>query len=388
MNIDSVTAQHIVEQIAPSLGTDIWIVDRSSHVLASTQAKRPHLQRLPIDATDGTSNDDYLRLPLCYGDKEVGALIIGGSSRRNCEAVHMAKILAELIIYQATVFEQLVDRQLALNKFAYHLLHGQVEDNPFLVLEEASLLQISLTTPRVVIVLDLAPLLMQMQAGHPKQSQNDPSHLSQWQQLRRRLLHQVSQHFPETEANFSAFPDERWLVVLAAIDPSQPEKWRQQIKYLVQHTLDELERMTGIRLRAGMGDYYPDWQSLPRSYADACFALEIGHLLNDTTPVLTIADLGLAAFVCAENATISSKLTARLLVPLLNEPELLSTLETFLNLNLSPSQAAQKLSVHRHTLAYRLQKIAELTGADPRNFQDATRFLAALLWHKCRQPTA
>lgn len=388
MNIDTVTAQHILEQIASSLGPDIWIIDCSAHVLASTQSKHLHTQFRSIGTSDGTSNDDYLHLPLCYADKEVGTLIIGGASQQNPEAAHMAKVLAELIIYQAAVFEQLVDRQLALNRFIYHLLHGQVQDNQTLVLQEASLLQITLTVPRVVIVLDLAPLLMHMQAALPKQSQHESSHLSQWQQLRRRLLHQVGEHFPETKANFAAFPDARRLVVLAAIDPIQPSKWRQQLKYLVQHTLDELEWTKDVRICAGIGDHYPDWQSLPRSYEDACFALEIGRALDDSAQVLTVADLGLAAFVCAENSAVSAKLTTRLLAPLLDAPELLRTLETFLDLNLSPSQTADKLSIHRHTLAYRLQKIADLTGADPRNFQDATRLLAALLWQKCKRPAA
>jgi carbohydrate diacid regulator len=56
-----------------------------------------------------------------------------------------------------------------------------------------------------------------------------------------------------------------------------------------------------------------------------------------------------------------------------------------LGASLSPSQTAQALTIHRHTLAYRLDKITRLTGLDPRNFEAAATLYAALL-HRKRQP--
>ncbi|MEZ4869280.1 MAG: helix-turn-helix domain-containing protein [Caldilineaceae bacterium] len=384
MNLDSVTAQHIVDQIASSLGTDVWIVDPSSHILASTQLQDPHWSPAPFGLNEGACNDHRLTLPLCYANQEVGTLIITGSSQQNQEAAHIAKTLADLIIYQTTVLDQLVDRQLALNQLVYHLLHGQVRENPELVLQEANLLQIDRTIPRVVIVFDLLSFLAQMPKGSAKQRKSSAKCLSEWQQLRRRLLIHVRENFPTGEGNLSAFPDENCLVVLATIDPQQPEKWPQQLKRTVQHTLEELRRLTNTEVQAGIGDYYACWQSLTRSYEDACFALEVGSTLYSSEQIFTVDDLGLAAFVCSEDQNVLTKLTAHLLCPLLEEPELLNTLEIFLQTNLSPSQAAEKLHIHRHTLAYRLQKIADLTGADPRDFHTAAKLLAALFWHKCK----
>jgi carbohydrate diacid regulator len=91
-------------------------------------------------------------------------------------------------------------------------------------------------------------------------------------------------------------------------------------------------------------------------------------------------DLGLASFVCHGDAALKSAAAQRLLQPLLDKAELLATLDTFLRTNLSRSLAAEQLSIHRHTLDYRLNKIAELTGLDPRDFGAAAQLLAALLW--------
>jgi carbohydrate diacid regulator len=44
--------------------------------------------------------------------------------------------------------------------------------------------------------------------------------------------------------------------------------------------------------------------------------------------------------------------------------------------------AAQTLHIHRHTLAYRLDKITRLTGLNPRQFEDAVQLYAALLLWK------
>ena len=49
-----------------------------------------------------------------------------------------------------------------------------------------------------------------------------------------------------------------------------------------------------------------------------------------------------------------------------------------------PSLAATELSIHRNTLSYRLDKIASLTGLDPRRFDDAVQIRLALLLRSLR----
>ena len=69
----------------------------------------------------------------------------------------------------------------------------------------------------------------------------------------------------------------------------------------------------------------------------------------------------------------------RILRSLADEQDLLHTLETFLHSDLSPVEASRALHIHRQTLAYRLDKIAHLTGIDPRHFEGASQLAAALL---------
>ncbi|HEU5088034.1 MAG TPA: helix-turn-helix domain-containing protein, partial [Roseiflexaceae bacterium] len=89
--------------------------------------------------------------------------------------------------------------------------------------------------------------------------------------------------------------------------------------------------------------------------------------------------LGMAAFVGISDEPTKVELATHLLSPLDPEPELLSTLQVFFAHNCCPSTAARELVIHRNTLAYRLQKIASLTGLDPRQFHDAVQIQLALL---------
>lgn len=379
MELNPNTAQRIVANLTPTLGTDIWIVDRFATLLAGTKPLPPS----PVMAqAEPPVNQRYRTLPLHCATEEVGALIIATAPEQGEELAQIAQTLADLIIHQSTVVEQLTDRQWALDKLAADLLYGHFKTKGEVILQEAKLLEIDLTIPRVVVIVNVQPCFDQLRRHVAVSHDAPPGYRRQRQQLRRRLLHQTQQHLPGEGVNLYAFLEEHWLAVIAAIDCDQLEGESCRLKRRVQALLDGINQDLSPPVSAGLSDYYPGWQQLPQAYADARFAWQMGSALLGSGQPFTVSALGLAAFACAPAATIPQKLASRLLAPLLDQPELLSTLESFLQGNLCPSQTAQQLHIHRHTLAYRLQKIADLTGADPRHFHDAAQLLAALLWHK------
>jgi PucR family transcriptional regulator, purine catabolism regulatory protein len=60
---------------------------------------------------------------------------------------------------------------------------------------------------------------------------------------------------------------------------------------------------------------------------------------------------------------------------------LLDTLRAYLAHGCRPGPAAEELCVHRHTLAYRLDRIRDLTGRDPRAGAHLLEFGLALELH-------
>ncbi|MEA2311178.1 MAG: hypothetical protein QOE28_1146 [Solirubrobacteraceae bacterium] len=66
--------------------------------------------------------------------------------------------------------------------------------------------------------------------------------------------------------------------------------------------------------------------------------------------------------------------------------ELVSTLETFLEHNGATGAAAGALFVHRHTIAYRLERVKELTGLDPALSEDRERLGLGLKAYRILAP--
>jgi DNA-binding PucR family transcriptional regulator len=66
--------------------------------------------------------------------------------------------------------------------------------------------------------------------------------------------------------------------------------------------------------------------------------------------------------------------------------ELVATLETFLEHNGATGAAASALYVHRHTIAYRLERVKELTGLDPALSEDRERLGLGLKAYRILSP--
>ena len=66
--------------------------------------------------------------------------------------------------------------------------------------------------------------------------------------------------------------------------------------------------------------------------------------------------------------------------------ELVTTLETFLEHNGATGAAASALYVHRHTIAYRLERVKELSGLDPALSEDRERLGLGLKAYRILSP--
>jgi carbohydrate diacid regulator len=237
-----------------------------------------------------------------------------------------------------------------------------------------------------VVVVDAAPLLdhWHQHAPFPTAEMNG---YRRDQLLRRNLIHQAREIICTGEENVYSFQDDQHLVILVAIDPCDALSWRRRVQATIMHLVDEIARTTSVILSAGIGDHYAELSGLAHSYHDAKFALAIGRSLDKSRSVFAVSDLGLAAFACADNIATTSRLAMQLLCPLLVYPDLVETLYAYFAANLSPTQAAHNLGIHRHTLTYRLAKVTEITGLNPQNFDDAAQLYAAML-HQKIMPTS
>jgi carbohydrate diacid regulator len=381
-------ALRIVERVSAAVQNDIYVTDDATEVVASSAGRPPGIvhdvaARAIADgvlARNETTDGSMLGLPLVYSGHVVGAIILDAVAPHSEELAYMARALAELIIHQMTVIEQLPRQPWAREKFLFDLLQGHLADTADMALQEAALLGIDLTIPRVVVLVAIEPPQNdQANGAQPRSVLLTIERKLRLEQREGAVFDLAREVIGYRETDVASFIGDRWLVIVPTIDSSAVDAQRQQIAHTVQRFLDAFALRIGGTISAGVGRYYAGWQALAQSFADARFALEVGRQIHGAARVYMPSDLGVASFVCSNDPVLKAQLAQHLLHQIADEPELLSTIEVFVDANLSPSLAAQRLHIHRHTLAYRLDKVAQLTGLDPRRFHDLAQLYAALV---------
>jgi purine catabolism regulator len=143
-----------------------------------------------------------------------------------------------------------------------------------------------------------------------------------------------------------------------------------------------LARGPGARFGLGMPEADP--RGLRRAYQEARFALEAAAPGGRGAPVATVGDLGSHRLLLARQEDAALEAISRgLLGPLADydhrqHGDLVASLRAFLEHNGNWEAAARALGVHRHTLRYRVRRVAELTGRDLDRAGDRVEFWLAL----------
>jgi hypothetical protein len=136
----------------------------------------------------------------------------------------------------------------------------------------------------------------------------------------------------------------------------------------------------GDEIRIGLGGPGAGSESVPRSYRDAQLALSYASAAR---PLLVLSELGSlrSAIAAADLATRQVIAAAGVRFAALPEPTRASIAETvraFAAADLNISTAAVDLGLHPNTLRYRLTRIAEQTGHDPRTFDGLVELVCVL----------
>lgn len=150
---------------------------------------------------------------------------------------------------------------------------------------------------------------------------------------------------------------------------------RDWVANVLERAAGLLRESRGVDITAGVGPAFTELADMRTSYTEAQRALRhaspsrpfvVGpgevHLFDELT---LSAERGIAALIPDQTRAV------------LEDPTLRKTLEAFSDANLSVAVAAQRLYIHPNTLRYRLGRIAERSGRDPRVIRDLLELMAA-----------
>lgn len=383
-------AEIVAERSAELLCAHVTVVDAQGVIVAGSA---PSEIGLPF--VGPPPEQTYLRVPLRLASGS-GHVVVSEPMNGESISPRLGQVLVELVINQTAVVDRLPNKHELKNKFIHDLLHGSLGDETT-ILREAQILGMDLTPPRAVILIDASEYIL----ASPSASQPEPSEA----RIRRRaqlVIGSVVDFFELPNDTICAYIGDGEVAVLKASNKQNLVTWLDRgddqdsaspswanlsaLKRAGVALLTRLRLDTRAAINLGIGRYHPGLRGLAGSYQDARAALSLGRRFQGQNRVHCLDGLGVAAFVGISDEETKLDLATNLLSPLDHEPDLLATLEAFFDLDCCPSTVAARLSIHRNTLGYRLDKIASLTGLDPRRFDDAVQIRLALLLRSLARP--
>lgn len=380
----------ILRQAAQLLRARVWAADERHVIIASGDNDSVGCSTRMLTRLLG--RDAYLTLAAPRPLTRMGAhALIVERLRNEPVSPRLALALIELVASQSARSAETPDHHELKNHFVYNLLFESSMEDAYLI-RQGQILGIDLTIPRAAILIDARDFLL------PSSDLNE-SDLDEvvMRQRARTVISSVVSFFHLPSATICAYVGSGEIVVLKASSARDLVAWSDTsteplvkemaptwaglpaLKRAGAALLSHLRQDTHATIDIGIGRYHPGVRGLERSYQDARTALTLGRHFHGTNQAHCLDSLGIAAFIGVADERTKVDLARKLLGPLDHEPELVETVQAFFALSCSPSLTANHLCVHRNTLNYRLEKVASLTGLDPRRFDDAVQIRLALL---------
>lgn len=359
----------------PIVEQNINIMDNQSIIIGSGQKKRINtfhqgardvihniktVEIYPNDLDQYSGSYPGLNMPIILNDQVIGVVGVTGHPDEVRDIARMVKMVTELILEQEVTLEEVRSQNQLRENFATLLLSDNADTNHNKLLKTAKLLKYDLSLSRLVLVIDIQPLL---DFAFKTYGLNDLVA----SRAKETLVQLASKPPHVNHQDLVVFIEDR-LIILKHFQSETPEatyiEWSSNLLTLLNSTNQEPVKM-------GLGSLAMHYTALGHSYQEALFALKICKTQN---AISTIHDFDiLSAYLmekinkdepCQPIETIKAKLN----IGLTRKYDMGNTVVSLLNNNLNITHTAKNLYIHRNTLLFRLGKLKEATGLDPCRF--------------------
>jgi len=157
------------------------------------------------------------------------------------------------------------------------------------------------------------------------------------------------------------FPVEKWVDQIAG-----------ELRSFVARASDAIE----LRLVAGVGRARESLTELAGSYREASMALAAARA-GTSMPLALYGEVLVEELILRERA-VAKRLAHTILEPLEAHPDLRATLVEYIQHGPSLPAVAKRLFLHPNTVAYRLARVRDLTGRDPKSPAGVAELFLAL----------
>ena len=369
VTIELSLAQDIVRRTMQIIAFSVNVIDARGVILASGDPQRvgdlhPGAQQalargasVEIDAMAASKLPGArpgINLPLMVRNEICGVVGLTGEPESVRQFGELVRVMAEMMLEQAQLVSELQHEKRYREEFVFQLVYrnGISDAN---MQAWAARLALDLRVPRAMLVLEVQEA---HEAGEQAAARLDQV-LTQLQQVQADL----ALRWP---ALLTAVVSPGELAILDAFPAGGPQQARAR---QARQRLQELQQVAAQALSApftlSMGVALPGLDGASASYASARQTGRVGRARDQTQALHSYLELSLPVLLAGLQDGWQAGQLRQTLAPLQAQDRsgvLLRTLAAWFRHHSHPLATARALHIHRNTLDYRLQKIAELTG--------------------------
>lgn len=398
MEISELVAENIVNKLSALLKKKITVGNSHGDVLASSdlaetgknydQLRQSAETKKEIESTGTPSKlnlGEGLIIPIIYNGEVVGSVFIEDKQEEYSHYRRIVPTTIELLLYQNVIIDNFPYKEKIKDNFVFGLLHRKLSHEDSKVKEEAEMFDINLNRDKVIVIVNAAGYWQALFGEKPTASEDEKQ--MTLTNYKKRLLQALNQFFGRLSGCYVAYLGSDNFVMLVdelfSIDGREMvEMIRTKAEEFNALIKKQFEDVKYNRIMVGVGSFYRGKEGPVLAYEEARRALNLGLSIGEERTLYHIDDLGMIATLAGGNKKWQDNFVRRLLMKLIAEGYLLETVEVFFDRNMSLTQTAKELKIHRNTLLYRLDKIKKVTGLDPRKFNDAMELKVALILNK------
>lgn len=198
---------------------------------------------------------------------------------------------------------------------------------------------------------------------------------------KRDIAQSLTSFFSKNQDNLIGYIGNDNFLVLKDLHSTHYQQFCQLLERHLGQITNTLKNIHISQVSIGVGAVAQSATDLSLSAHEALQALIIGQKIVGPNKVYRFDTLGMLPLLLQSSEERKSKFAESLLQPL-DEDQLYQTLLTFLNHNLNLTETAEALGIHRNTVIYRLDRIEEKIGRDPRQFTIAVELYVADFFRK------
>ena len=362
MDVSSNLAQNIVEDMKDIINQDINFFDSKGVIIASTDKKRigdfhggakrvlDLRQDLIISFDEQYKGAKKgINVPVYFENEIIGVIGITGEKEEVEKYGKIIQRMTEILVKEGYIQEQEKIEREGRRQFIEELLFRYHSDDRALF-TRAELLNIKTNTTRIVTVARIVE-------NHDMDFVLTPNDNEE-------IFNSFRSQVEYNSQNLIARSGMNIIIIYEL-------RAKENIETLINKIKDHVEKKHNITVYFGIGNPYENIRQVRKSYKEGKKALDISIALKNKE-IMYYKDLDLGLLIDDIPIDTINKYIKKIFKDMdkneINEYSKL--MDSYINHNGSITRASEELFIHKNTLQYRLNKLKELTGFDPRNLRE------------------